>query len=256
MPQLPEDVLFLIVKQLQQLHRQDHPKNTPLWHQPKLSQYAGINRTFNAIIERETFQHVHVYSEALTAPCLSPGEQGNHPAHSTTPARFKQMMNRDPDRRRAILRRVSFLASHEFPLNSDEARSEAGGAANNQHFSQSIRQFWEVLEGLEKPGQRKFILEFDSLSVSPPVSDSEHHPGRESHLHLIGNTLPQLNCVSGFEFRRGLRIWPSSLLQIMASMKSLTRADLRFDNTIEDPEQRRQYRKGRHISIIRSTKTH
>ncbi|KAK0638109.1 hypothetical protein DIS24_g10146 [Lasiodiplodia hormozganensis] len=29
----------------------------------------------------------------------------------------------------------------------------------------------------------------------------------------------------------------------MASMKSLTRADLRFDNTIEDPEQRRQYRK-------------
>lgn len=236
MLQLPEDVIFLIVEQLDQLHRQELSQFGPLRYQPGLSQYAVVNRTWNAIIERKTFRHIFVHSEAFKRKDY---------AYSPTPTRFKQMMNRDPARRRAIIHQISFYATHEFPLDSYEAQSEAGGVANDRHFSQSVREFWKVLQGLEWPKGRTFTLRFTSLSVVKPFYAGRiYHSG--PYLHLIGDTLPYLSCVSSFLLAEYLRICPSSLVRIVATMKGLRHVQLRLDDTVINPKQRFQYRKGTH----------
>lgn len=244
MLQLPEDVLFLIVEQLDQLHRQERSQLFPprYQYQPGLSQYAVVNRTWNAITERETFRHISVCSDGFTRKDFD---------YSPTPSRFKELMNRDPARRRAIIHQVSFYASHRFPLDSDEAQSEAGGAANDRHFSQSVREFWKVLQGLEWPKGRTFTLRFSSLSVVKQFYDGRMYPSGP-YLHLVGDTLPYLSCVSSFLLGEYLRICPSSLVRIVATMKELRHVQLRLDDTIINPEKRLQYRKGTHISCIRS----
>ncbi|KAL0253408.1 hypothetical protein SLS55_010387 [Diplodia seriata] len=175
MPELPEDALFLIVKELNLLHRREMRSPPPTL----LSQYAGVGRTWNAIIERKTFSHLRVYS---------PGHQ-----RPITPARFKQLMDRDPARWDA-LSTVSFYASYPIACNSERGRSEAGKAVNNAHFSSSVREFWKVLKTLDAHEGKARDLLFSTLQVP---NDNIFVPGGDAYLHLVGEPLPHLGrCIS------------------------------------------------------------
>ncbi|KAL1615545.1 hypothetical protein SLS54_008950 [Diplodia seriata] len=228
MPELPEDVLFLIVKELNLLHGREMRSPPPTL----LSQYAGVGRTWNAIIERKTFSHLRVYS---------PGHQ-----RPITPARFKQLMDRDPARWEAVST-VSFYASYPIYSCSDRGRSEAGKTMNNEHFSSSVREFWKVLETLEAPDGKARDLLFRARQVP---NDNSYVPGDWAYLHLVGEPLPRLRCLTGFRTDVCDPIWPSSLMHLAASIDGLTTTALRFEDDIEDVELQRRYREdlGRCIS--------
>ncbi|KAL1639593.1 hypothetical protein SLS58_007793 [Diplodia intermedia] len=227
-PELPEDVLFLIVKELNLLHRREIGSPPPTL----LSQYAGVGRTWNAIIERKTFSHLRVYS---------PGHQ-----RPISPARFKQLMDRDPARWDA-LSTVSFYAGYPVNLCSERGRSEAGMAVNNEHFSSSVREFWKVLETLDAPDGKARDLLFNTAQVP---YDNSFVPGADAYLHLVGEPLPRLRCLTGFCTNLCDSIWPSSLMHLAASIDGLTTTRLIFDDDIKDLELLRRYREdlGRCIS--------
>lgn len=234
MPAFPDDVLFVIVKELKQLLREDISRHDRYsGRQPKFAPYAGVSRQWNAIIERETFRHIRVSSADL----LHEGCGGEAPDQGlVTTARFKEMMNRDPVRRRKILRHITFVASYSFSVYSTMGRLDAGRTANDEHFSRSVHQFWKMLEHWELPLSLTF--------VQAPVRKGDWSKESPAWLNVVGDSLPRLRSVTSFSVDDELVVWPSSLMTIVESLTHLTNAKLILNDEIEDPELRRRWREG------------
>ncbi|KAF4536482.1 uncharacterized protein LTHEOB_2243 [Lasiodiplodia theobromae] len=245
MPAFPDDVLFVIVKELKQLLREDISRHDRYsGRQPKFAPYAGVSRQWNAIIERETFRHIRVSSTDL----LHEGCGGEAPDQGlVTTARFKEMMNRDPVRRRKILRHINFVASYSFSVYSTMGRLDAGRTTNDEHFSRSVHEFWKMLEHWELPLSLTF--------VQAPISKGDWSKESPAWLNLVGDSLPRLRSVTSFSVDDELVVWPSSLMTIVESLTHLTNAKLILNDDIEDPKLRRRWREdlGHGISQISIT---
>lgn len=240
MPAFPDDVLFLIVKELKQLLREDIVRHDRYsGRQPKLAPYAGVSRKWNAIIESKNFRHISVSpTERLHEEC---GEETPDQGLVTI-ARFQQMMDRDGGRRRQILRHITFLGSHSFSVYSTMGRSDAGRTTNDEHFSKSVHVFWKILEHWEQPLSLKF--------VQTPVIKGDWSRQAPAWLHLVGDPLPPLRCVTSFSVDDELVVWPSSLMAIVASLTRLTNVKLILNDEIEDSELRQRWREGILLNIF------
>lgn len=233
MKQLPYDIVFQIVQELKLLHDPpglEHIRNPRirLIMQPmKFASYATLNRAWNVATERESFQNLLVYSDDIPEHLRGP----------ITTTRFKQMMSRDPARRRAITRDIIFFASVQSPLDSEEASTEEGRNANDRMFSASVRQFWEVLkEWPSVPDHRRLRLELRHIVIAPekPVEKTDDDDGQavekqrrdEMYLNLPGGPLPRLRCISDFHLSTLMLpdptlLWPPALLNILNSFHGL-----------------------------------
>ncbi|KAL1615544.1 hypothetical protein SLS54_008949 [Diplodia seriata] len=246
MPDLPEDILYFIVTELIHIERYDGSG--------RLSKYAGVSRTWNAIIEREIFKDLYVASDV--PPALS--DVGILPQRPITLSRFKKMMERDDGRRRSIVSRISIRAHYLYSLESEEARSDAGQAVNNEHFSRCIHDMWKVLEDWGTANRRPLTLDLAASSMLPPKIDARCPQRDKPYLHLAGAPLPQLRGVGSFELDDDPRIWPPSVFRMVGSMTALTSTTFVFDDMMRDDELRQQYREdlGKSLSLIPPTCTH
>lgn len=243
MSRLPEDVLFLIFKELKLILEEEIPRNAQAARRPRLAPYTGVSRQWNSIIERETFKHIYVHSKELSVLRSAKSSKRKRQfadLHSTTPARFKQMMNRDAGRRREILRGITFVAAHLFSIHSHAGRSDTGRAANDEHFSRSVREFWKLLEQWEAPSVRGIALTLQHEHIT----ESEWVHGETPWLNLVGGPLPRLRCITSFNASEQANVWPSSLTHIIASLTHVASLQLVFDDNIKDTELRRRFREG------------
>ncbi|KAL0253409.1 hypothetical protein SLS55_010388 [Diplodia seriata] len=207
----------------------------------------------DAIIEREIFNDLDVASDV--PPALS--DVGILPQRSITLSRFKKMMERDDGRRRSIVSRISIRAHYLYSLESEEARSDAGQAVNNEHFSRSIHKMWKVLEDWGAANRRPLTLDLAASSMLPPKIDARCPQRDKPYLHLTGAPLPRLRGVGSFELDDDPRIWPPSLFRMVGSMTALTSTTFVFDDMMGDDELRQQYREdlGKSLSLIPPTCT-
>ncbi|KAL0253451.1 hypothetical protein SLS55_010430 [Diplodia seriata] len=133
MPDLPYDIVFLILKQLKLLEAQQHVRSRRYSRRPqqptKFSAFATLSRAWNFAAERETFQTLHVFDDNI------PESLRGGPITTT---RFKQMMSRDAPRRRQIPRRIVYYASTQSELDSNKAMTEQGRKANDQTDLKSV----------------------------------------------------------------------------------------------------------------------
>ncbi|KAL1613302.1 hypothetical protein SLS54_010751 [Diplodia seriata] len=240
MGDFPDDIKILIVEELKLLLTQI-TSNGWIYYEPKLCRYAGISQAWNRIIERTTFQQMHV-----TAPDLAKSKHGEY---NTTDS-FKQMMDRDGGRRRALVRRLRFTATHPYDLRTPKARTDAGSAANDLSFSRSLRNFLRILAAWPATG-KPLALELrhephGGLPVQKlPVSFRGYHPPEDDAvLSIVGDRpLPKLCVVSNIDAH--LRLWPASLMHLVAAMDGLASLEFFLDeHSTVDARRRQEYRKG------------
>lgn len=248
MNELPYDIVFQIVQELKLLHDPPDMEHIPshrmrsILRPMKFTSYATLNRAWNVATERESFQNLAVYSDDIPEHLRGP----------ITTTRFKQIMSRDPARRRAIPRDIVFFASVQSPLSSEEASTEEGRNANDRRFSASVRQFWEVLkEWPSVPAHRSLTLELRHIVITPkkPVetTDDDGDDGQdgqavekrrrdEMYLNLPGGPLPRLHCISHFALSNLImysgqtRLWPPALLNVLNSFHELRNAFLNIQD--------------------------
>lgn len=256
MKELPYDIVFQIVQELKLLHDPPGTEHHTPWarsilYPMKFAPYATLNRAWNIATERESFQDLIVYSDDIPEHLRGP----------LTTTRFKQMMSRDPARRRAIPRDIIFCASIQSPLDSEEASTEEGRNANDRMFSASVRQFWEVLEEWPPvPDHRCLKLELRHIAIAPekPVETTDDGDGKavkkrrrdEMYLNLPGGPLPRLRCISYFGLSDSIcsnlpRLWPPALLNILTSFHGLGNAFLNLlDIAVTERRLWTDYREG------------
>ncbi|KAF2143957.1 uncharacterized protein K452DRAFT_356929 [Aplosporella prunicola CBS 121167] len=145
------------------------------------------------------------------------------------------MMQRNNGRRRANIKRLTFVAGIHSSLDSDEAQTELGQTANNEAFTRSLSEFCMFLEGWDVC--RKYReLEIAHLAINSPYPpESFYMSGRDRkrlesrdkpYLRYNGSSLPLIRYFDKLQMRGGSRIWPPSLVQIAASLDGLVNTDL------------------------------
>ncbi|KAL1647044.1 hypothetical protein SLS58_002814 [Diplodia intermedia] len=220
MPDLPYDIVFLIVQHLKLLEAQQYVPSRRYSRPPrqptKFSAFATLSRAWNFAAERETFQTLHVFDDNI------PESLRGGPITTT---RFKQMMSRDAPRRRQIPRRIVYYASTQFTLDSGKAMTEQGRKANDLTFSASIQHFWEVLKDwptlpdhlirsldlrlIAVAHEAPVNMIYSDLKCAYVVSDHsvEYHNYEElEYMNLLGTPLPRLRCISGLDVPRETRL--------------------------------------------------
>lgn len=227
MENLPVDIKIIIIEKLIILLRKDTKLKRSAHNRPRLAPYACINKSFNQLVEYHSFQNLFV-----TAPDII----GQRDVGSTSTSRFKQMMERDGGRRKKDVRRIWFTASLEFPLSSSEAHSECGSAANDKAFSESLRDFWQILA--EWPTtDRRLRLNLHHAPIKKYGPETLPSSTDAAFLNIIDVvSWPRVRCVADFgtnrpwHISRGLeasdvwdwRIWPVSLMHLLAAMEGLS----------------------------------
>lgn len=250
MENLPVDIKIIIIEKLVILLRQDRKLRKSAHNRPRLAPYACINKSFNQLVEYYSFQHLFV-----TAPDLI----GQTDVGSTSTGRFKQMMERDGGRRKKYVRRIWFTGSLEFPLSSSEAHSECGSAANDKAFSESLRNFWQILA--EWPTtDRRLRLNLHHAPIKKHGPETLPSSQEEAFLNIIDVvSWPRIHCVSDFGTNRpwhlstsleasdiwDWRIWPVSLMHLLAAMEELSGVAVQLhDESSADLPLWQEYRTG------------
>lgn len=259
MPDLPADIVFLVICELKQLIKNDQERAVsprrkrgcsgakarqgglpPLPAPPSLAPYAGINRTWNAAIERETFRSIFVTPQRL-------GE-------------FKAIVAREHSRL-SLVRHLEYHLAHEWDCDSPNGQSADGRRENDESFSRSVEEMARVLEcwgERDAPWERLsgvhlYVKTCFTRSKEDHCIDTDTDTGTEdaAFLHCSGESLPRMRSVSSFSYQEG-HIWPRSLMQILSVMESLDACKLWVsDRSTVNPAIRRDYRKGTsNVSIL------
>ncbi|KAK7722977.1 hypothetical protein SLS57_004833 [Botryosphaeria dothidea] len=242
MPDLPADIVFLVICELKQLIKNDQERAgglPPLPAPPSLAPYAGINRTWNAAIERETFRSIFVTPQRL-------GE-------------FKAIVAREHSRL-SLVRHLEYHLAHEWDCDSPNGQSADGRRENDESFSRSVEEMARVLEcwgERDAPWERLsgvhlYVKTCFTRSKEDHCIDTDTDTGTEdaAFLHCSGESLPRMRSVSSFSYQEG-HIWPRSLMQILSVMESLDACKLWVsDRSTVNPAIRRDYRKGRWFAVL------
>lgn len=267
MPDLPADIICLIINELGRLIKEDDKPN-PIavrrarrsWlrlstirtqPRPRLAAYAGINAAWNAVIERETFHSIVVTPQRLSA--------------------FRDVVVKDPSRLSHI-RLLEYHLGHEWNCVSSKSKGTEEKRVNDESFSRSVENMLWLLARLGSGDAQRERLAGVHLHIATCFTRSkEEHkemqnyleddeigeerwsevpkqlwPGvGHTYLHYVGLELPKVRCITSFTYEEG-SIWPASLMQILACLEDLETCKLRLsDIPTWHPESRRAYRKGK-----------
>lgn len=259
MPDLPADIVFLVICELKQLIKNDQERAAsprrkqgcsgakarqgglpPLPAPPLLAPYAGINRTWNAAIERETFRSIVVTPQRLGG--------------------FKALVAREHSRL-SLVRHLEYHLAHEWDCDSPNGQSADGRRENDESFSRSVEEMARVLGcwgDRDAPCERLsgvhlYVKTCFTRSKEDHCIDTDTDTGTEdaAFLHYNGESLPRMRSVSSFSYQEG-HIWPRFLMQILSVMESLDACKLWVsDRSTVNPAIRRDYRKGTsNVSIL------
>lgn len=222
---LPFEVKTLVVQELKLALNKD--LNPPDKLQPsrtvKLSSYAGINSSWNAAIERETFAESHIGASELSY--------------------FDRLMARDGGRRRASLRNITLSVTRQSLLSASKEELD-------EDFSETIDHFFKIVAAWNGPvaPKRKLVL-ISSVDADLDPDEVEHalddHEGKQ-YRRYVGGALPSSPFTQLF-VAGCLQIWPPSLLQIMKAAEGIEGLNLTsFKSPWTIPLIRQQYHDGMH----------
>lgn len=249
---LPYDVIGLIVTQLKQI-LQDELRAKGRFPDPRLAPYAAICKSWNPAIERETFRKLKLSDKRMESA--------------------ERALQKDPARRLAI-KRISFEINYPSSISRRRDLGERQVAERDAAFSRRLLRLFRFLKCVGNSGvyrAENLTLELDvtSYSVNPEdkdgqaieESDSDLDSNSDSddeeagtrfkydptHLRYVGEALPTVCCVQGFEFPRNgaSNIWSSTFTTILLAMDGLEYCNIAFDDAQTlDPGTRVRYRKG------------
>ncbi|KAB2569696.1 hypothetical protein DBV05_g11632 [Lasiodiplodia theobromae] len=247
---LPYDVIGLIVTQLKQI-LQDELRAKRRFPDARLAPYAAICKSWNPAIERETFRKLKLSDKRMESA--------------------ERALQKDPARRLAM-KRISFEINYPSSISRRRDLGERQVVERDAAFSRRLLRLFRFLECVGNSGVHRaenLTLELDvtSYSVNPEdkdgqaieESDSDLDSDSDSddeeagtrfkydptHLRYVGEALPTICCVQGFEFpRNGANIWSSTFTTILMAMDGLEYCNIAFDDAQTlDPGTRVRYRK-------------
>jgi hypothetical protein len=244
MDRLPAEIISEIVSYLKALGRTHYN----LWR-TNLSTYATINRTWQSVIEHETFSRISIFSTML-------------------PKLTAILSGATRDRRIRSIRVLEF--HYVTDLMAPAQHSELGEQEHlpNEFFSEDMKALFGLLKGWEERlgGSERVAAERYQLSLflgrgwgtdvpdlpltPPPTEDIVRAPWPD--VRYIGEEkLPELSLVSWVTLCERHGIHPESLMQIVSRMKCLDR----FEGDIFEEGwslgRTREYRKGMWLWLSR-----
>ncbi|GME66464.1 uncharacterized protein LTHEOB_3223 [Neofusicoccum parvum] len=289
MRNLPYDIIFLIVDELEKLIREENSRQ-----RVRLASYATINKTWKVAVERVTFRNIFVHPRNLHG--------------------FKEIVGRDRARLSAV-RSLRYIMDHHFNTINDGS-VEPEGPCGDEGFSRNLEEMFELLadwESGDSPNMRLQDLclnlgiqhnrakqceyesresdyrenrvesnDHDSGNDESSEEDQDSEDGQDSHgddywkvvelraeqlrpnrdkplFRYVGRGLPRIHSVKSFRFE-GKSLRPEALMEILSSMDGLQECYLNAfsDATTKDPSLRPEYRKalGENLSRIPHTCTH
>ncbi|KAF4304916.1 hypothetical protein GTA08_BOTSDO06464 [Botryosphaeria dothidea] len=126
MPELPADIIRLIISELGRLIKEDEKPN-PIAPRPRLAAYAGINAAWNAVVEREIFHSIVVTPQRLSA--------------------FRDVAVKDPSRLSDI-RILGYHLGHEWNCVSSKSKGAEEQRMNDESFIRSVENMLLLLAQL------------------------------------------------------------------------------------------------------------
>lgn len=197
---------------------------------PNLAPYSTINRTWQEVIERKTFQYIHFNANTLPElQFILSGAKGDRRIRSIRSLRF------------------SIIHSQTTPL-TQHIEPEKQQRLANESFSENMDMLFGLLKGWEERLDRsgslagnwyKLILSLNTdcqqIAVNPPLP-LQHLPRKPVRewagpvvirvplvdVQYVGKEmLPDLCLVSSVELQEGHGIHPESVMQILSRMKHL-----------------------------------
>lgn len=229
---LPTEVLAKIASQLKALLGSDSPSS-----EPKLAFYSTINKTWQDIIERETFRYINIDSNKVPELTAILGTRATQRISSIQVLSFCALYNH---------------STHVQPSQLGEQRR-----LRNESFSKSLKILFDLVAGWESsagdmsrsylrlclstafrqnarvgaaPSQPRIGGLFGRQFVTGPLpgvaNNSQDAPVvnlDQTDLRYVGQELPDLNIVSSVTLSDGYKIHPESLMRILSRMKCLVK---------------------------------
>ncbi|KAL1623617.1 hypothetical protein SLS56_008200 [Neofusicoccum ribis] len=251
MRNLPYDIIFLIVDELERLTREENSRQ-----RVRLASYATINKTWKVAVERVTFRNIFVHPRNIHG--------------------FKEIFGRDRARLSAV-RSLRYIMNHHLNTTNDDS-IEPEGSCGDEGFSRSLEEMFELLadwESGDSPNMRLQDLclnlgiqhnrakqceyesresdyrenrvesnDHDSENDESSEEDQDSEDGQDSHgdnyWKVVEQRAEQLRLFEGKSLR------PEALMEILSSMDGLQECYLNAfsDATTKDPSLRPEYRKG------------
>lgn len=250
--ELPYEIIYMIVDQLKLAL---NPNQIP-FNKPHLAPYAGICKSWNLAIERETFRELWLNEEKLRY--------------------IEKVLNKDPSRGSAV-HLITYKAVCDRSQHTQMDLCKGQLEERDRTFSSGLESLFRFLASVECTGGAReglaglhLELMIELYTVPPEDADGEYvqlssADGRclaieysdpeydQAPVRYVGNGLPEIHCVRQFEILQSDDpvLWGSTITTIMSAMDGLEYCHARLnDEKTVDPDVHIDYREGAYPSLI------